>query len=184
MSRRIIPVLCALALAVPAAAVAQPAHDPPAVQSGPVAYGDTKYDLQNQQDQKAPAGLTAYEQAISGDTKGDLPRAIAPAPDKPATKVTDVDRVGSLSWEQLAAAYGTRKPTGPAEQVATAYGATAPNARFVPAAVASDSATSDGVSTDGWQIAAVGEAALLAAFAIGAAVFLIGRQRRAPRLGV
>ena len=43
-------------------------------------YGDTKYDLQNQQDQ-VPGRVTAYEQAISGDTKGDLPRAIAPAGD-------------------------------------------------------------------------------------------------------
>ena len=68
---------CALAVAVvPAAALAQPAQDPsPVVTRGGVVYGDTKYDLQNQQDQ---AGTTAYEQAISGDTKGDLPRAIAP----------------------------------------------------------------------------------------------------------
>jgi hypothetical protein len=182
MSRRIIPGLCALALAVPAAAVAQPAHNPSAVQSGPVAYGDTKYDLQNQVDQKAPAGVTAYEQAISGDTKGDLPRAIAPAPASASTKVTDGDRVGSLSWEQLAAAYGTRKPTVSAEQVASAYGATAPNARFVPAAAASDGAKSDGVSTDGWQIAALVQAALLAACALGAAVAITGRAR-SRRLG-
>ena len=159
MSRRIIPVLCALALAVPAAAVAQPAHDPPAVQSGPVAYGDTKYDLQNQ-DLKAATAVTAYEQAISGDTKGDLPRAIAPAPDKPATKVTDVDRVGSLSWEQLAAAYGTRKPATPAS---------------VPTASHDD-------PTNGWQIAALVQAALLAACALGAAVVISGRTR-SRRLG-
>ena len=50
MSRRIIPGLCALALAVPATALAQPTHDTPASKSGPVAYGDTKYDLENQQD--------------------------------------------------------------------------------------------------------------------------------------
>jgi hypothetical protein len=182
MSRRIIPGLCVLALAVPATAAAQPAQDPPATKSGPVAYGDTKYDLQNQQDLKGATGLTAYEQAISGDTKGDLPRAIAPAPDKPATKVTDVDRVGSLSWEQLAAAYGTRKPAGPAEQVANAYGASAPNARFVPAAAASDSATSHDDTTDGWQIAALAQAALLAACALGAAVVISGRVR-SRRLG-
>jgi hypothetical protein len=158
MSRRIIPGLCALALAVPATAVAQPAHDPPATHSGTVAYGDTKYDLQNQSDQKAPAGVTAYEQAISGDTQGNLPRAIAPTNDKPATQVTDVDRFTN------------------------AYGATAPNARFVPAPAASDSATSDGVSTDGWQIAALAQAALLAACALGAAVVMTGRAR-SRRLG-
>ena len=163
MSRRIIPVLCALAVAVvPATALAQPAQDPsPAVTRGGVVYGDTKYDLQNQSDQKAPAGRTPYEQAISGDTKGDLPRAIAPAPATPGTKVTGVDRIGSLTPEQLAAGYGKTKP------------------KATPVSVA---APDDG--TNGWRIAAVGEAALLAAFAIGAAVFLTGRQRRAPRLGV
>src|SRR3954449_6302331 len=79
MSRRIIPVLCALAVAVvPATALAQPAQDPsPVVTRGGVVYGDTKYDLQNQQDQKSPTG-SAYDQAISGDTNGNLPRASAP----------------------------------------------------------------------------------------------------------
>jgi hypothetical protein len=179
MSRRIIPVLCALAVAVvPATALAQPAHDPsPVITRGGVVYGDTKYDLQNQQDQKAPTGVTAYEQAISGDTKGQLPRAIAPVPGQtgkpipgvtgmpvPAetgAPVTDLDRVGSLSAAQLAAAYGTTKPK--ASPVAT----TAPDD-----------------STNGWQLAAVIEAGLLAAFAIAAAVFFAGRQTRAPRLGV
>ena len=160
MSRRIIPGLCVLALAVPATAAAQPAQDPPATKSGPVAYGDTKYDLQNQQDQNAPAGLTAYEQAISGDTKGDLPRAIAPAPAAPTTNVTDVDRVGSLSAQQLAAAYGTTKPAAPAS---------APTA-------------SHDDTTDGWQIAALVQAALLAACALGAVVLITGRTR-SRRLG-
>jgi hypothetical protein len=138
MSRRIIPVLCALALAVPATAVAQPAHDPPATQSGTVAYGDTKYDLQNQRDQSAPAGGTAYEQAISGDTKGDLPRAIAPAPATPPTT----------------------KPAAPAS---------APTA-------------SHDDTTNGWQIAALAQAALIAACALGAAVVMSGRMR-SRRLG-
>src|SRR3954452_6158843 len=64
MSRRIIPVLCALAVAVvPATALAQPAQDPsPVVTRGGVVYGDTKYDLQNQSDQKSPTG-SAYDQA-------------------------------------------------------------------------------------------------------------------------
>jgi hypothetical protein len=164
MSRRIIPVLCALVVAiVPATALAQPAQDPsPTVTRGGVVYGDTKYDLQNQAAQKAPVTRTPYEQAISGDTKGDLPRAIAPAPAAdPSAPVTDIDKVGSLTPEQLAAAYGTTKP------------------KVTPVSVA---APDD--STNGWRIAAVAEAAILAAFAIGAAVFLTGRQRRTPRLGV
>ena len=162
MSRRIIPCLCALALAVPATALAQPAQDPsPVVTRGGVVYGDTKYDLKNQQDQNAPASGTAYEQAISGDTKGDLPRAIAPAPARPSTKVTGVDRIGSLSAQQFAAAHGTTKPATPAS-----------------------ASTASHDDTTSWQIAAIVEAALLAAFAIAAAVVLSDRQHRAPRLGV
>ena len=74
MSRRIIPVLCALAVAVvPATALAQPAQDPsPAPSHGGVVYGDTKYDLQNQQDLSAPIG----------DTKSDL------TPVTPAVQLT------------------------------------------------------------------------------------------------
>jgi hypothetical protein len=166
MYRRLIPVLCALAVAVvPATALAQPAQDPsPAATPGGVAYGDTKYDLQNQSDQKSPTGVSAYEQAISGDTKGNLPRAVAPAPTGTSSApVTDVDRVGSLTPTQLAAAYGRTKPT------------TAP---------ASAPTASDDDTTNGWQIAALGEAALLAAFALGAVALVARRQSRAPHMGV
>jgi hypothetical protein len=166
MSRRIIPVLCALAVAaVPATALAQPAQDPssaPVNRSG-VVYGDTKYDQQNQRDQGSPAGGTAYEQAISGDTKGNLPRAIAPGPaGSPSAPVTDVDRVGSLTPAQLAAAYGTTKPTVTPVSAPTA---------------------SDNDTNNGWQIAALSEAAVLAAFVLAAA-FVASRQHRAPRMGV
>lgn len=142
MSRRIIPVLCALAVAiVPATALAQPAQDPsPVVTRGGVVYGDTKYDLQNQQDQKSPAGVSAYEQAISGDTKGNLPRAIAPTGTPAAT------------------------PAQPATRVSTP--------------TASDD------TTNGWQIAALGEAAVLLAFALGAVALVARRQSRAPHMGV
>jgi len=160
MSRRIIPILCALAVAVvPATALAQPIQDPsPAAKQTGVIYGDTKYDLQNQQDQS----VAAYDAAISGDTKGNLPRAIAPAGTKPDNRVSYADRVGSLTPAQLAAAYGTTKPTN-AGPVQTA---------------APDNDTS------GWQLAAWVEAAVIAALAIGAAVFFVGRQHRAPRMGV
>lgn len=141
MSRRIIPVLCALAVAVvPATALAQPAQDPsPVVTRGGVVYGDTKYDLQNQQDQKSPTG-SAYDQAISGDTKGNLPRAIAP-PGTPAETPA--------------------KPTTP---------------------VSTPTASDD--TTNGWQIAALGEAAVLAAFAFGGVALVARRQHRAPHMGV
>jgi hypothetical protein len=160
MSRRIIPILCALVVAVvPATALAQPMQDPsPAAKQTGVIYGDTKYDLQNQQDQ----AVAAYDAAISGDTKGNLPRAIAPAGTKPDNRVSDVDRIGSLTPAQLAAAYGTTEPTnvGPVQTAAPDN------------------------DTSGWQLAAWVEAAVIAALAIGAAVFFVGRQHRAPRMGV
>ena len=101
----------------PGRRLAVPAHDPLRHRgSRRVVYGDTKYDLQNQQELAAPVG----------DTKSDL---------KPATNVqTHVDRVGSLSAEQLTAAYGTTKPATPA---------------------APSSASHDD-NTNGWQIAALG----------------------------
>lgn len=110
MSRRIAAGVCALALAVPAAASAMPPHDPPASQGANVTQGDTKNDLQGQQ-----AGKTI---AI-----------VKPAPSPRAAVVTT------------------------------------------------------STDTNGWRIAAVIEAGLLAAFAVGAAVLLTGRQRRAPGMG-
>jgi hypothetical protein len=137
LSRRIATAsACALALAVPAVAGAQPIQDAPVAFGGPasapahVAYGDTKYDLQNQQDQKT-------------------------------AKSSYADRVGSLTPAQLAAAYGTTTP---------------PAAAKTPAVSAGD-------SSDGWQIAAIGEAALIAAFAFGS-VAVVRARRGTPRMGM
>jgi hypothetical protein len=145
--RRIAASACALSLVIPAAALAVPIHDPVAPKQQPavVAYGDTKYDLQNQQDLSAPIG----------DTKSDLKPTTAAVP----SARTDVDRIASLSAEQLAAAYGTTRPAAPA------------TASF---------ATHD--TTNGWQIAAWAEAAVLAAFVLGSAV-VIGGRTRSRRLG-
>jgi hypothetical protein len=132
---------CALALAVPAIAGAQPIQDAPVAYGGPasapahVAYGDTKYDLQNQQDQKT-------------------------------AKPTRVDRIASLTPQQLAAAYGSTQPPAPANTPAAK-----------PTVVANDG------SSDGWQIAAIGEAALIAAFAFGS-VAVVRARRRSPHVGV
>jgi hypothetical protein len=132
-TRRIVASVCALALAVPAVASAAPALDAPVAYGGAsvaqsdVSYGDTKYDLQNKQDL-----------APKGDTKNDVTPSY-------------VDRVGSLSAAQLAAAYGTTMP------------------KATPIASASGS-TDDG--TDGWRIAAVVEAGLLAAIALAGAAFV------------
>jgi hypothetical protein len=73
--RRIAAGACALSLVIPAAALAVPVQDPPAAKQQPavVTYGDTKYDLQNQQDLSAPVG----------DTKSDLKPATPTAPAPP-----------------------------------------------------------------------------------------------------
>jgi hypothetical protein len=138
ITRRIVACACALALAVPAVASARPGFDAPVPDTGHTVYGDTKYDLQNQQD-LAPKGVT-------GDTKSDVKPAYA-------------DRVGSLTAAQLTAAYGSTHKASP---------------------VASSSTESTDDGTDGWRIAAVAEAGLLAAFVLGAATF-VGRMR--PRRG-
>ena len=116
--RRIAASACALSLIIPAAAVAVPVHEPvaPKHQPAAVAYGDTKYDLQNQQDLSAPIG----------DTKSDL------TPVTPAAQV---------------------KPAAPKSFV------------------------SHDDSSNGWQIAAWAEAAVLAALAVGSVVLISGRTR-------
>jgi hypothetical protein len=134
LTRRIAASACALCLVVPTVAAANggPAftghtHHAVAV----VATGDTKNDLHVQ----------TYEQAIAGDTKGRLPRAIAPAP-------------------------------APSKPVSV-----------TPAGRATPAVAGDG-STDGWQIAALAEAGLLAVAALGVGAAMTSRSRRDAQPGV
>jgi hypothetical protein len=100
---------------------------------------------------------------VQGDTKNDLGNQQAlgtPTGSRGDTK-NDVkpayaDRVGSLSAAQLAAAYGTTQP------------------KTTPVASASSASSDDGVN--GWRIAAVAEAGLLAALALGSAL-VVARMR-------
>ena len=57
------------------------------------------------------------------------------------------------------------------------------NTGIAPRATSPSTASTDD-ATNGWRLAAVIEGGLLIAFAIGAAVFMTGRQHRAPRMGV
>jgi hypothetical protein len=170
-TRRLAAAICALCLIIPAAAsakfddgVTQPAPTP----KSHVVYGDTKYDLRNQQelkgvvgdtknDIKAPSVALNRSPAPVGDTKYDVVVPAGKSVGRISSSATNasLDKVGSLSAEQLAAAYGTSSPksTPVATQVS-------------------------GDDTNEWRIAAVVEAALLAAFAVGAGVALSGRQRR------
>jgi len=99
-----------------------------------------------------------------GDTKYDLQNKqdLAPKGDtKNDLTPSYADRVGSLTAAQLAAAYGTTTP------------------KAAPVASPASGSTDDG--TDGWRIAAVVEAGLLAAAAVAGAGFI---ARRRPQRGV
>jgi hypothetical protein len=82
LTRRIVASACALCLAVPTFAAAKPVHHHAVAV---VATGDTKNDLH----------VDANQQAIVGDTKSDLPRAITHAP--PATKPVTLPRGGTVN---------------------------------------------------------------------------------------
>jgi hypothetical protein len=205
-TRRLAAALCALSLTIPAAASAKVADDGPVTPAvkGHVATGDTKGDLiaptsgngyvgvtgDTKGDLSAPTSGNGYV-GVTGDTKGDLSAPTsgngyvgvtgdtkgdlsAPTSGNGYVGVTGdtkgdlsaptsgngyVDKVGSLSPEQLAAAYGTTRP------------------KVTPVATPASSKSPDN-GTDEWRVAAVVEAALLAAFAVGAALALSGRQRR------
>jgi hypothetical protein len=82
LTRRVVASACALCLAVPTFAAAKPVHHHAVAV---VATGDTKNDLH----------VDANQQAIVGDTKSDLPRAITHAP--PATKPVTLPRGGTVN---------------------------------------------------------------------------------------
>jgi hypothetical protein len=93
---------------------------------------------------------------VTGDTKDDLAGTVPAG----STGDTKTDLPGSAA------------PTPASHNTAVA-----PQATSQPTA-----STDDG--TNGWRLAAIIEAGLFAAFAIGAAVFVANRQHRAPRMGV
>ena len=107
-----------------------------------------------------------------GDTKDDLPGAV------PAVPAGDTK--GDLTGAVAAIPAGDTKadlPGAAAQTPATHNTPVAPRATSQPTASTND-------ATNGWRLAAVIEGGLLAAFAIGAAVLVTGRQHRAPRMGV
>ena len=99
--RRIAASACALSLVIPGAALAMTPHDQPANGQGPavVTYGDTKYDLQNQQDLSSPVG----------DTKNDLTPAtpaVSPIPAAPRQFASHDDTTNGwqiAAWAEAAA---------------------------------------------------------------------------------
>ena len=175
--RRLAASACALGLIIPAAAGAQQADHifpQPAPEKTHTVYGDSHYDLQNKQELGVTAGTKGDLKAsvAAGKTVGHVDSVAAaqfassgairggPAP-------SIVDRIGSLSAKQLAAAYGTERP------------------KVTPIATPASSATQNN-DDDGWRVAAIAEAGLLAAFLAGCGVALsrVRPRRRAPGLGV
>jgi MYXO-CTERM domain-containing protein len=117
-----------------------------------------------QADHIFPQPVPEKTHTVYGDTKYDLQNKqdLAPKGDtKNDVTPSYADRVGSLTAAQLAAAYGTTMP------------------KATPIASPAASSTDDG--TDGWRIAAVVEAGLLAAIALAGAAFV---ARRRPQRSV
>ena len=97
-----------------------------------------------------------------------------------ATAVLAVgDTKGDLSGAASAVPPGDTKDDlpGTVASPATHNSAVAPRVTSQPTASTDD-------ATNGWRLAALIEAGLLAALAIGAAVFMTGRRHRAPHMGV
>ena len=131
LTRRIVISACALSLAIPAAAGASPATDPPKANN--------------------PDGITST-------TYPTLVKAKGPSGTTPATYPKLVKAKGPYG---TTVATSTQHTTGATAHPAGASGRDAANS---------------------WRTAAVSEAALLAALALGSALLLLAR-RRPPRLG-
>jgi hypothetical protein len=153
-TRRIAASACALCLIVPALAGAQPIHDPPAA---------TPTSPQS----------TARVMGPSGTTNPTSPRSTAGLMGPSGT----TNPTSPRSTAELMGPSGTTNPTSP-RSTAGLMGPSGTTKAAAHAAVASD-----GDATDGWRIAAVSEAALFAALALGSALILRAR-RAAPRMGM
>ena len=150
LTRRIVMSACALCLAIPSAASASAATDPPK----PV----------------GPDGITTtIDPSIIVKAKGPYGTTLATSP-----KLTKAKGPYGMT---LATSPKLIKAKGP-------YGMTvAPNSVKTTTATAHPASASSSDGMNDWRAAAVSEAALLAALALGSAWFLSAR-RRAPHLGM
>jgi hypothetical protein len=154
LTRRIATSACALCLIVPALAGAQPIHDPLA--ATPTSPQGTARAI-------GPSGATTLTSPQG------TARAIGPSgATTPTSPQSTAMVMGPSGATTPTSPHSTAMVMGPSGTVKAS-----PRAAIV----------SDGESTNGWRIAAVSEAALLAALALGSA--LIVRDRRAaPRMGM
>ncbi len=165
LTRRIVMSACALCIAVPSAASASPATDPPQ----PV----------------GPHGITATSYPKLVKAKG--PYGMTPATHPKLVKAKGPYGTTTATYPNLAKAkgpYGTTTATYPnLVEAKGPYGttvATSTQRTTGAAAHPASASSSDGISD--WRTAAISEAALLAALALGLASLLSAR-RHAPRLG-
>jgi hypothetical protein len=156
LTRRIATTLCALCFVVPAAAGASPAQDAPVGGSGPTVHATTKA--------MGPYGI-APPTALQDTTNAKGPYGVAPA-------------TGPQDTTKAKGPYGVAPATGPQDTTKAKgpYG-------VAPATVSARSTVAaHGDDTNDWRTAALSEAALLAAFALGSAL-LLQTRRSAPRMG-
>ena len=174
-TRRIIACACALALTVPAAASARPGFDAPAgAENNPgVTYGSTAYDQQNQKDLGSP---TAKKADVY------VPPAVVTASPKANVYVAPTNTAPSVAPKgdtksDIAPAISQRhRVVVPGGKSAGSVLVTVPQQHTAPSAGSAD----DG--TNGWKIAAVAEAGLIAAIAMGGAVAVAGQMRPRRRM--
>jgi hypothetical protein len=156
LTRRIATTACALCFAVPAAAGASPAQDPPIGGPGHTVHGATQA--------KGPYGI-APATGPQDATQANGPYGIAPA-----TGPQDATQAkGPYAVAPATGAQGVTEAKGPYGMAPATAPARAPVASY-------------GDDTTGWRIAALSEGALLAALALGSALLLQAR-RSAPRMG-
>jgi hypothetical protein len=175
-TRRIVACACALALTIPAAASARPGFDAPVgADSNPgITYGSTEYNQQNEKDLGTPVDKAnvyvppaAGTVAPQGATKANVyvPPAAGTAAPQGDTK-TDIAPAISQRHHVVV----------PAGKSAGKVVVVNPQHHTAPAAGSAD----DG--SDGWKIAAVAEAGLIAAIAMGGAVAVAGQMRPRRRV--
>ena len=156
LTRRIATAICALCFAAPAAAGASPAQDAPIGGLGHTVQGVTKA--------KGPYGVAP------ATSPQDATKAKGPYGAAPATSPQDATKAkGPYGAAPATSPQDTTKAKGP-------YGvapATAPARAIV---------ASQGDDTNDWRTAALSEAALLAALALGSAL-LLQTRRSAPLIG-
>jgi hypothetical protein len=180
-TRRIVACACALALTVPAAASARPGFDAPvgADSSPGITYGSTEYNQPNQKDLGSPADKkanvyvppTVRTAAPKVDPKANV--YVPPAVQAPATVAATPK---GDTKNDIPPAISQRHVVVPAGKSAGRFVVVTPQHHTAPAA------GSAGNATDGWKIAAVAEAGLIAAIAMGGAVAVAGQMRPRRRV--